>query len=125
MSRYYSRTPQAPTNTSDPRPRRGFREKVLVNLGCFLALAGALAAAAAAVFSIIPATSVKVDPAMHAPAGPLRPARLVGLDHTGGDLRRAVRLTRRATRLGFGQPWTDGIAALIKPTTYSVHIAST
>ncbi|HWF80906.1 MAG TPA: hypothetical protein VN695_09990 [Streptosporangiaceae bacterium] len=75
-------------------------------------------------FSIIPATSVKVDPAMRTPVGPSRSARPVGLDHAGGDLRRAPRLTRRARRLGFGQPWTDGIAALPRRATYSVLIAA-
>ena len=123
MSRY-SRTTNAPARSHTPRPTRGCREKILANVGTFLALSGVLAAAAAAVFSIIPATSVKVDPAMRAPAGPLRPARLVGLDHSGGDLRRAPRLTRRATRLGFGQPWTDGIAGLLRQASYSVVIAS-
>lgn len=119
-----SRTTNAPARTHTPRPTRDFREKILANLGTLLALSGVLAAAAAAVFSIIPATSVKVDPATRAPAGPLRPARLVGLDHSGGDLRRAPRLTRRAKRLGFGQPWTDGTAGLSRQVTYSVVVAS-
>jgi hypothetical protein len=77
------------------------------------------------VFSFIPATSIKVDPAMHAPGGPLRPARAVGLDHTGGDLRRAPRVTRRAMRLGLGMPWLDGTAALPKQATCCVRIAAT
>lgn len=123
MSRY-SRTTNAPARTHTPRPPRSIREKILIELGTFLALSGVLAGAAAAVFSIFPATSVKVDPAMHAPAGPLRPARLVGLDHSGGDLRRAPRLTRRARRLGFGQPWTDGITGLLRQASYSVVVAS-
>lgn len=123
MSRY-PRTTNTPATTHSPRPARSFREKILVDLGTILALSGAIAAAAAAVFSIIPATSVKVDPAVRVPAGPLRQARLVGLDHSGGDLRRAPRLTRRARRLGFGQPWTDGIAAVPRRATYSVLIAS-
>lgn len=123
MSRY-PRTTDTHANTPTTRPTRGIREKILIELGTLLALSGVAAAAAAAVFSIIPATSVKVDPAMHAPAGPLRPARLVGLDHSGGDLRRAPRLTRRATRLGFGQPWTDGITGLLRQASYSVIVAS-
>jgi hypothetical protein len=123
MSRY-SRTPDIPTTTRSAHSRAGCRRKILVTFCSFLALTGALAGAVAAMFSIIPATSIKVDPAMRTPAGPLRPARLVGLDHTGGDLRRAPRLTRRARRLGFGMPWTDGIAAVPKHVTYSVLIAS-
>lgn len=122
MSRH-SRTFDSPLSPRTLRPTRGFREKILVNLGTLLALSGAIAAAAAAVFSIIPATSVKVDPTMRAPVGPLRQARLVGLDHSGGDLRRAPRLTRRARRLGFGTPWMDGIAALPRQASYSVPIA--
>jgi hypothetical protein len=98
---------------------------MLVDVGCLLALTGAIAAAVAALFSIIPATSIKVDPTMHTPAGPLRPARLVGLDHAGGDLRRAPRLTRRARRLGFGQPWTDGMVVLHRQATYSLLVAAT
>jgi hypothetical protein len=86
-------------------------------------LTGALAGAAAAIFSIIPATSIKVDPTMRGPAGPFKQAR-VGIDHIGGDLRRAPRLTRRARRLGFGMPWTDGIAGLPRQAAYTV-IAST
>lgn len=100
------------------------RHAILLYLGTILALSGAVAAAVAAVFSIIPATSVKVDPAIRAPASPWR-ARLVGLDHTGGDLRRAPRLTRRAVRLGLGMPWMDGTAGLPKRATYSVVVAST
>lgn len=123
MSRY-PRTSIVPARTHTPRSARSFREKILVEMGTILALSGAIAAAAAAVFSIVPATSVKVDPAMRAPTSPLRQARLVGLDHTGGDLRRAPRLTRRARRLGLGQPWTDGIAAVPRRATYSVLVAS-
>jgi len=123
MSRH-TRTPDCPCRTRDAQRTRGLREKVLVKFGTFLALTGALAAAAAAVFSIIPATSTKVDPAMRAPAGPLRPARAVGLDQCGGDLRRAPRVTRRAIRLCFGQPWLDGVAALPRQATYRVLIAS-
>lgn len=121
MSRH-SRTPGNPT-TRRSRPTRGFREKVLVEVGTILALTGALAAAAAAVFSIIPATSAKVDPALRVPVGPLKQARAIGLDYAGGDLRRAPRLTRRARRLSFGNPWMDGIAALPRHATYSVLIA--
>lgn len=123
MSRH-SRSPHNHASTQNARPTRSLHEKVLVNLGSLLALTGALAAAAAALFSIIPATSIKVDPDMRTPAGPFKPARLVGLDHAGGDLRRAPRLTRRAARLGFGQPWTDGIAALPKRATYSLLVAA-
>src|SRR5258708_27262782 len=119
------RTPDIPINTRTARPTGGVREKVLVNLGSFLALTGSLAAATAAVLSILPATSFKVDPAMGAPGGPLGQTHLVGLDHAGGDLRRAPRLTRRASRLSFGQPWTDGIAGLPKLATFSVRIAAT
>lgn len=122
MSRHF-RTPDNPYRTRGARRTGGLREKVLVNFGTLLALTGALAAAAAAVFSIIPVTSAKVDPAMRAPAGPLRPARAVGLDHCGGDLRRAPRLTRRARRLCFGQPWMDGVAALPGQATYRVLVA--
>lgn len=121
MSRH-SRTSHVPTSRR-PRPARSFPEKVLVEIGTVLALTGALAAAAAAVFSIIPATSAKVDPALRVPVGPLRQARAIGLDHAGGDLRRAPRLTRRARRLGFGTPWMDGISVLPKQATYSVLVA--
>jgi len=130
MSRH-SRTPSKPINPTNPpstrgaRPKRSLGQRFLVNLGTFLALSGAFAAAAAAVFSIIPATSIKVDPALRGPAGPMKPARLVGLDHSGGDLRRAPRLTRRARRLGVGMPWMDGTAALPRKAAYSVMIAST
>lgn len=123
MSRH-TWTPHSHACRQNIRPTRSSREKVLVSLGGLLALTGALAAAAAALFSIIPATSIKVDPGMRTPAGPFKPARAVGLDHAGGDLRRAPRLTRRATRLGFGQPWTDGIAALPKQATYSLLVAA-
>lgn len=120
----HSRTPHILASTHDTHPKAGFRQRILFNLCCLLALTGAVAGAAAAMFSIIPATSIKVDPAMHGPGGPLRPARLIGLDHTGGDLRRAPRLTRRARRLGSGTPWTEGSAALPRQAAYSVVLAS-
>lgn len=122
MSRH-SRTHGIPPCPHDTQPIGSCRQRFLVSLCCFLALTGALAGAVAAIFSIIPATSIKVDPTMRGPAGPFKQAR-VGLDHTGGDLRRAPRLTRRARRLGFGMPWTDGVVGLPRQATYSVLIAS-
>jgi len=124
MSRHF-RTHGIPPCPHHTHPTASCKQKFLVNLCCLLVLTGALAGAAAAMFSIIPATSIKVDPTMPGPAGPFKPARLVGLDHTGGDLRRAPRLTRRARRLGFGMPWTDGIAGLPRQANYAVLIAST
>ena len=123
MSRH-SRTPGIPACTHGAHSTPSCKKRLLVHLCCLLALTGALAGAAAAMFSIIPSTSIKVDPTMSGPAGPFKPARLVGLDHTGGDLRRAPRLTRRARRLGFGSPWIDGTVGLPRQATYSVHIAS-
>jgi hypothetical protein len=71
--------------------------KALVRIGAILAVAGVIAAAVAAGLSATPAGVSRLDRA--APALPAhhqtRQGGGVGLDHAGGDLRRAVRVTRR------------------------------
>ena|SRR5215813_277552 len=73
--------------------------KVLVRICAVLAVAGVIAAAVAAGLSTTPAGVSKIDSA--APAIPAhhqtRQGGGVGLDHAGGDLRRAVRVTRRTS----------------------------
>ena len=110
------RTPGSP-NLNDPRsssPSRASGHRFLVGLCASLALAGLLtatAAVAAAALSILPASTSGLDHLM--PMSGRAPARhegLIGLNHSGGDLRRAPRLTRYASRIGLGQfrTWADG-----------------
>ncbi len=87
-----------------------FRTQILVPVCACLALAGAIAAAAAAACSIFPATAVRVDrPTAGRIVHGQTSARPVGLDHGGGDIKRAPRLTRRSKRRHHGQlqAWTD------------------
>jgi hypothetical protein len=81
---------------------------LLISLFACLALAGAVAAAVAAACTIIPATAVRLDATPVPAGGTIRQVRAVGLDHCGGDLKRAPRLTRRARRRHAGpQSWAE------------------
>jgi len=72
--------------------------KALVHIGAVLAVAGVIAAAVAAGLSATPAGVSKLDrPAPVTPGHQTRQGGGVGLDHAGGDLRRAVRVTRRTS----------------------------
>jgi hypothetical protein len=90
--------------------------KILTAIFVGLALAGAFAAAVAAVFAIFPATASRLDTGP-LPGGPVKQARSVGLDHYGGDLKRAVRLTRRSRRrLAGPQSWAEtGLIGVDRP----------
>ncbi len=95
--------------------------KIRNSLLAGLALAGVFAAALTAAFAIYPVTASRLA-AVPLAAGPVTQGRLVarpvGLEHCGGDLRRAVRLTRRARRRLTGQlqSWADaGLIAVSKP----------
>ena len=82
-----------------------FRRQTFVPLCAYLALAGATAAAAVAAFSLLSATAIRLDQ----PVPGRTVARSVGLTHSGGDLGRAPRLTRRSKRRQHGQlqAWSD------------------
>jgi hypothetical protein len=100
-----------------PRPPGFTHAKILTTLLASLALAGAVAAAAAAAFAIVPVTASRID-AGKLPASPVKQVRSVGLDHGGGDLKRAPRLTRRSRRRSAGQlqSWADtGLIVLDRP----------
>src|SRR5260221_11165449 len=72
--------------------------KPLVHICAVLAVAGVIAAAVAAGLSTTPAGVSRLDRAAPvAPAHQTRQGGAVGLDHAGGDLRRAVRVTRRTS----------------------------
>ena len=72
--------------------------KALTHICAVLAVAGVIAAAVAAGLSTTPAGVSRLDRAAPAtPAHQTRQAGPVGLDHAGGDLRRAVRVTRRTS----------------------------
>ena len=72
--------------------------KALVHIGAVLALAGTIAATAAAGLSTTPVGISRLDRAAPAtPAQPIRHVQAVGLDNAAGDLRRAVRVTRRTS----------------------------
>jgi hypothetical protein len=90
-----------------------FPQQTLAYLGACLALAGAAAAAAAAAFSIFPATAIRVDRPVPGQAS----VRSIGLDHGGGDMKRAPRLTRRSRRRQHGQlqAWTDSGMIVLPP----------
>src|SRR5260221_11309088 len=69
--------------------------KPLVHICAVLAVAGVIAAAVAAGLSTTPAGVSRLDRAAPStPAHQTRQGGAVGLDHPGGDLRRAVRVTR-------------------------------
>jgi len=90
--------------------------KALAYIGAVLALAGVLAAATAAGLSATPAGVSRIDRA--APATPghhTRQAGGVGLDHAAGDLRRAVRVTRRTNGNLSAQALSWAGVALIIP----------
>ena len=114
-----SPNPNDPDNPRSSRPSRTSGHRFLVSLCASLALAGvvtATAAVAAAALSILPASTSGIDHLM--PMSGRAPARhegLIGLNHSGGDLRRAPRLTRYARRIGLGQfrTWADG--ELVRP----------
>jgi hypothetical protein len=68
-----------------------------VRLGTGMVLAGIGAATAATAIASTPAEAAKVDVSYLIVHGrSVRQAGSVGLDHSGGDLRRAVKITRRA-----------------------------
>ncbi len=72
--------------------------KPLVHICAVLAVAGVIAAAVAAGLSTTPAGVSRLDRAAPStPAHQTRQGGAVGLDHAGGDLRRAVRVTRRTS----------------------------
>jgi len=72
--------------------------KPLVHICAVLAVAGVIAAAVAAGLSTTPAGVSRLDRAAPAtPAQPIRHVQTVGLDNAGGDLRRAVQVTRRTS----------------------------
>jgi hypothetical protein len=90
--------------------------KALAYIGAVLALAGVLAAAVAAGLSTTPVGVSRLDRA--APATPghqTRQAGGVGLDHAAGDLRRAVRVTRRTNGNLSAQALSWAGVALIIP----------
>jgi hypothetical protein len=98
-------------------------DKLLVGMCAWLAFAGAVAAVAITACSIFPATARSVDHAMPAAGGrPERQAHLVGLAQSGGDLKRAVRLTRRSRSRTLGQlrSWTDEGFTMPAQATYRV-----
>jgi hypothetical protein len=100
-----------------PRPPGLFHARILTNLFASLALAGAVAAAVAAAFAIVPVTASRLDRGP-LPTTPVREARVVGLEHGGGDLKRAPRLTSRSRRRGRGQlqSWADaGLIVIDRP----------
>jgi hypothetical protein len=122
------RTPGSP-NPNNPRssqPSRTSGHGFLVGLCASLALAGVVAAAAAvaaAALSILPANASAVKNLMPMPGrGPVRHDGLIGLNHSGGDLRRAVRLTRSARRISRGQfrTWADRDLIMPVQATYQV-----
>ena len=72
--------------------------KALAHIGVALALAGTVAATVAAGLSATPVGISRLDRAAPAtPAQPIRHVQAVGLDNAAGDLRRAVRVTRRTS----------------------------
>jgi len=89
--------------------------KALAYIGAVLAVAGVIAAAVAAGLSTTPAGVSRLDRAAPvAPPHQTRQAGAVGLDHAGGDLRRAVRVTRRTggNMAAQGLSWA-GVALII------------
>jgi len=90
--------------------------KALVYIGAALALAAIIAAAAAAGLAATPVGVARLDGA--APATPGHQTRQsggVGLDHAVGDLRRAVRVTRRTSGNLSAQALSWAGVALIIP----------
>ena len=72
--------------------------KTLVHICAVLAVAGVIAAGVAAGLSTTPVGISRLDRAAPAtPAQPIRHVQAVGLDNAAGDLRRAVRVTRRTS----------------------------
>ena len=89
--------------------------KALARIGAALALAGTVAATAAAGLSATPVGISRLDRAAPAtPAQPIRHVQAVGLDNAPGDLKRAVRVTRRTSgnRSAQGLSWA-GVALII------------
>jgi hypothetical protein len=68
------------------------------HLGAVLALAGTVAATAATGLTTTPVGASRIERAAPTtPAEPIHQVGAVGLDHAGGDLKRAVRVTRRTS----------------------------
>ncbi len=89
---------------------------LLSHIGAVLALAGVVAATVAAGLSATPAGASKLDRATKAARSSRVPqVRRVGLDHTGGDMKRAVRVTRRASKNRAAQRLSWAGVALIVP----------
>jgi hypothetical protein len=90
--------------------------KALAYFGAVLALAAIIAAAVAAGLSTTPVGVSRLDrPAPVTPAHQTRQAGAVGLDHAAGDLRRAVRVTRRTNGNLSAQALSWAGVALIIP----------
>jgi hypothetical protein len=121
-----TRTQLIPRNPHNPRSHGAIGslgDKLLVSICAWLAFAGVVAAVAITACSIFPATASSVDHTVP-PAGgrPQRQARLAGLTQSGGDLKRAVRLTRRSQSRSLGQlrSWTDEGLTIPAQATYRV-----
>jgi hypothetical protein len=90
--------------------------KALAHIGAVLALAGVIAAAVAAGLAATPTGVSKLDRAAPVtPAHQTRQAGAIGLDHAAGDLRRAVRVTRRTSGNLSAQALSWAGVALIIP----------
>jgi hypothetical protein len=97
-------------------PRRGSCSapvKAFAHLGAVLALAGTVAATAATGPTTTPVGASRIERA--APVTPAEPIGAVGLDHAGGDLKRAVRVTRRTSCNMSAQSLSWAGVALIIP----------
>jgi hypothetical protein len=99
--------------------------KALSHVGAVLALAGVIAAAAAAGLSATPVGVSRLDRVAPAtPAQPIHQVRAIGLDHAGGDLKRAVRVTRRSSGNWSAQGLSWAGVALIIPRQVTLITAN-
>jgi hypothetical protein len=90
--------------------------KAFAHLGAVLALAGTVAATAATGLTTTPVGAARIERAAPVtPAQPIHQVGAVGLDHAGGDLKRAVRVTRRTSCNMSAQSLSWAGVALIIP----------